>query len=113
MPCDPPLLGAILAPLLEDFLYWFAQSQTLLEAATLDCLSGLEQQTLLNRVLQAQQEVLTVRTLLTATDGQVGVDVSQMNAWHRLVMDCWQVSRQARLSETAPDADGINLPSER
>jgi Protein of unknown function (DUF2605) len=96
LPCDSHLMEAILAPLLEDFLHWFNRSQTLLESATLDCLSGSEQQTLLQRVLDAQQEVLTVRTLLAATDGQVGVDVGQMNGWHRLVMDCWQVSRLAR-----------------
>jgi Protein of unknown function (DUF2605) len=95
-PCDSHLMESILAPLLEDFLHWFARSQTLLEAAPLTCLSGSEQQTLLRRVLDAQQEVLTVRTLLAATDGQVGVEVGQMNAWHRLVMDCWQVSRLAR-----------------
>jgi Protein of unknown function (DUF2605) len=90
------LLESVLAPLLEDFQYWFTRSRALLENQEIPFLEDEKQANLLERVLQAHQEVNTVRTLLTLTDGQVGVDTSTLMAWHQLVAECWQVSTRLR-----------------
>ncbi|HTL90482.1 MAG TPA: DUF2605 domain-containing protein, partial [Leptolyngbya sp.] len=89
-------LKTVLEPLLDDFQYWFSRSRTLLETKTIFFLSPTEQADLLDRVIQTQQEVSAVQSLLKATDGQAGVDTSVLVAWHHLVSECWQVSLTLR-----------------
>lgn len=96
LPSDPDFLRTLLEPLLDDFEHWFSRSQQLLEQERLAFLAPERQSDLLNRVCQAAQEVSTTRTLLNATDGQVGVDTSVLLGWHRLVHECWAVSMKRR-----------------
>jgi Protein of unknown function (DUF2605) len=98
---ESDLLKAVLEPLLDDFLYWFGRSQTLLETESLDFLSDEEQSSLLGRLQHAQQEIKTARLLLSATDGQAGVETSMLMMWHHLVTECWQVSIRFRTSPPA------------
>jgi len=70
------LLKAILEPLLEDFQYWFSRSRNLLEFQEMAVLSPREQADLLHRVKSAQEEVAAAQSLLQATDGNVGVEMS-------------------------------------
>ncbi len=93
---EPDLLKTVLEPLLDDFQYWFARSRTLLETETLSFLLPEEHTDLLDRVIQTQQEVSTVQTLLKLTNGQAGVDTSVLVNWHHLVSECWQVSMKLR-----------------
>lgn len=93
---ESDLLKALLEPLLEDFQYWFQRSRSLLEAHTIDFLEPNAQADLLDRVIQAQQEVSTAQMLLNATDGQVGVEASIMVPWHNLVAECWKVGMRYR-----------------
>ena len=93
---EPDLLKTVLEPLLEDFQYWFSRSRTLLETETIFFLSPAEQANLLDHVIQTQQEVSTVQSLLKATNGQAGVDTSVLVTWHHLVSECWQVSMKLR-----------------
>ncbi|WAL58325.1 DUF2605 domain-containing protein [Thermocoleostomius sinensis] len=93
---EPELLKSLLEPLLDDFLYWFERSRSLLEGNTLNFLSTEAQADLLQRVRQAQQEVETARMMLKVTDGQVGLDTAVLMPWHRLVTECWQVSMRFR-----------------
>jgi hypothetical protein len=62
-----------LEPLLEDFTYWFSRSRLLLESERLSFLSLEEQDDLLARVKNAQQEVATAHLLFKTTGGQVGI----------------------------------------
>lgn len=91
------LMSSLLKPLLEDFQYWFGRSRDLLEQERLSFLGDEGQAELLARVQQAQREVTTASSLLHATEGQVGVEMSVLMEWHRLVAECWQVSRRHRI----------------
>lgn len=90
------LMSSLLQPLLEDFQYWFGRSRALLEQEQLSFLGDEGQTDLLHRVQQAQQEVATASSLLQATEGQVGVEMSVLMQWHRLVAECWQVAKRYR-----------------
>jgi hypothetical protein len=98
-PSEQELLQNILQPLLVDFEYWFSRSRDLLAQEQLRFLSASAQAELLARVTQAQQEVQAAQMLFEATDGRVGIELSQMLNWHQLVSECWQISRQLRLSQ--------------
>ncbi|MEO1208827.1 MAG: DUF2605 domain-containing protein [Cyanobacteria bacterium J06638_20] len=91
------LMNSLLKPLLEDFQYWFGRSRTLLEQEQLDFLEDGAQDNLLERLKQAQQAVSTSSLLLQATEGQVGVEMSVLMEWHRLVAECWQIARRHRM----------------
>jgi Protein of unknown function (DUF2605) len=93
---ESELLKAVLEPLLDDFQYWFGRSRTFLEQHSVDFLGEAQQADLLSRVCEADREVATARSLLTLTDGQVGVDSAVLVPWHRLVAECWQVSARFR-----------------
>lgn len=86
------LLKTVLAPLLEDFQYWFTRSHEFLETEHLSFMSEQEQSNLLLRVKQAQDELSTAKMLFTATDEQVGIDMATIAPWHQLVAECWKVS---------------------
>jgi hypothetical protein len=96
LPSDPDLLKQVLAPLLEDLQYWFNRSQQLLEGDRLNFMSEDEQTAMLNRVLEAQKGVGVAQSLLVATDGQAGVEMSLLMGWHKLVTECWAISMQQR-----------------
>ncbi|MDB9311612.1 DUF2605 domain-containing protein [Spirulina sp. CS-785/01] len=98
-PSERELLVNILEPLFDDFQFWFARSQNLLETENIDFLSEGEQADLLERVKHAQQEVATAKMLFHATGEQVGVELSTLTPWHQLVTQCWQVSQRWRLSQ--------------
>ncbi len=101
---DSDLLKEVLAPLLEDFEYWFRRSRLLLEHETIPFLHSSEQTDLLERVVVAQQEVSTAKLLFQATDGQAGIEMAVLAPWHHLVTECWQVARRFRLEEISqPD----------
>ncbi|HEY9699948.1 MAG TPA: DUF2605 domain-containing protein [Trichocoleus sp.] len=101
---DPEFLKTLLHPLLEDFQYWFARSQTLLENEAIDFLGDDLQADLLARIQQAQQEVSTAQMLLKLTDGQVGLETSILMPWHQLVTECWQVGMRHRMQRSTPDS---------
>ncbi|MFM7449553.1 MAG: DUF2605 domain-containing protein [Leptolyngbyaceae cyanobacterium] len=96
---DSDLLKEVLAPLLEDFEYWFQRSRLLLEHEAIPFLQASEQANLLGRVVAAQQEVATTKLLFQATNGQAGIEMAVLMPWHRLVTECWQVARRFRLGE--------------
>jgi hypothetical protein len=96
LPPDPDLLRQVLAPLLEDLQYWFSRSRQMLEVESLDFMAAVDQQAMLDRVLEAQQAVGVSQSLLAATDGQAGVEMSLMMDWHKLVTECWALSMQHR-----------------
>jgi hypothetical protein len=96
LPSDPNLLRQVLLPLLEDFQYWFEGSRSFLEAEPLGFMDTEAQQQMLDLVIKAQQEVNVVQSLLGATDGQAGVDLSLLMTWHHLVLECWGLRRQQR-----------------
>jgi len=102
------LLKAILEPLLEDFQYWFSRSRTLLESEQVAVLSPAQQADLLQRVKTAQEEVRATQSLFQATDGNVGVEMSTIGPWHKLVTECWQVAMQNRQQQQQLPHQGIN-----
>ncbi|MEO1093518.1 MAG: DUF2605 domain-containing protein [Cyanobacteria bacterium J06638_28] len=93
---DQPLIKTILEPLLDDFQYWFSQSEELLTSEKATCMVAQEREGLLNRISTAQKEVATARTLLLATAGQAGVEASMVTHWHQLVGQCWQAAQYIR-----------------
>ncbi len=97
-PSEREILQNVLQPLLVDFDYWFGRSIELLERERIPFMPPLVQDDLLNRVKQALQEVSVAKMLFQAVDGQVGIEPSQMVAWHQLVTECWQVSTRLRQS---------------
>jgi hypothetical protein len=100
------LLKAILEPLLEDFQYWFSRSRNLLESQELTILTPQEQADLLRRVKSAQEEVTATQSLFNATDGNVGVEMSTIAPWHKLVTECWQVAMHNRQQQQAQPGQG-------
>lgn len=99
LPTDPDLLKSLLNPLLEDFEYWFERSHILLESERMEFMELREQQNLLNRVMEMQQSVNAMKSLVSATNGQAGVDMKVLMDWHRLVHECWGVSMKHRQSK--------------
>jgi len=95
-PSEQELLKTLLEPLLGDFQYWFSRARTLLETELIPFFSQEEQANLLDRVIQAQKEVLSAKMLFEAMDEQVGVDMAMLMVWHQLVTECWQVSTRLR-----------------
>jgi hypothetical protein len=98
LPPDPDLLKQVLSPLLEDLQYWFSRSRQMLEAESLRFMTLDAQETMLDRVVEAQQAVGVAQSLLVATDGQAGVEMSLLMSWHQLVTECWALSMQQRQS---------------
>ncbi|MGB3613680.1 MAG: DUF2605 domain-containing protein [Elainellaceae cyanobacterium] len=94
------LLQAVLAPLLDDFTYWFSQSQSLLEQHELIHFTTEQQADLLARVHQTQQEVAAAIALFNATGHQVGVDPDTVGKWHTLVAECWRASMDHRAAQS-------------
>jgi Protein of unknown function (DUF2605) len=103
-PTEKELLKTILEPLLEDFQYWFGRSRSLLETETLSFISPEEQQDLLDRVKQSQQEVSTVQMLFKVTGGEAGIETSVLVPWHKLVAECWQVAMKWRSLKAADNS---------
>lgn len=93
---EKQLLKSVLAPLLDDFLYWFDLSLTALEKHRLGFMSVAEQEDLIDRIRQAQREVTATKSLFQATDGNAGIDVQVLMPWHQLVSECWQVAQKRR-----------------
>lgn len=100
-PAESELLKNLLEPLLEDFLYWFGRSRTLLETETIDFLGAEKQAQMLSRVQKAQEEVTVAKQLFLATDGQAGVQMQVLMPWHQLLTECWQVSMRFRKEQAA------------
>ena len=97
---EPELLKTILQPLLEDFQYWFERSRNLLETEKISFLSEKQQIDLLERVKKAQKEVTTAKTLFEATNGRVGVEMTVLMPWHKLLTECWQIATRFRLEQS-------------
>jgi predicted flavoprotein YhiN len=98
-PNETEILQQVLAPLLEDFQYWFNRSSSLLESETMPFLSSDEQADLLARIKKAQAEVKAATTLFHATGGRAGVETKVLIPWHRLVAECWNIARKWRESK--------------
>lgn len=101
---DSDFLKSLLEPLIDDFLYWFERSRSLLESHEIDFLGKPQQAELLQRVKQAQREVEAARTLLKVTEGKAGLDTAVLMPWHRLVTECWQVSARFRTEHSPSDS---------
>jgi hypothetical protein len=99
LPENQAILKAVLAPLLDDFLYWFGLSLMSLENEPLPFMDQAAQGDLINRVRQAQAEVGAAKSLFVATDGHAGIDLEIVTVWHRLVGECWRVAQQRRQYE--------------
>ena len=98
-PNETEILQQVLAPLLEDFQYWFNRSSSLLESEKMPFLSSEEQTDLLARIKKAQAEVQAAKTLFQATEGRAGVETKVLMPWHRLVAECWNIARKWRESK--------------
>ena len=98
-PTEKELLKTVLEPLLEDFLYWFGRSRTLLESEQMSFMTTGEQSELLARIIQSQQEVQTAKMLFEATEESAGIDSKMLIPWHQLVAECWDVSRRRRTTQ--------------
>lgn len=97
---EPDLLKTLLEPLLDDFIYWFERSHQLLEREKIPFLTEVEQKDLLEQVKTAQQEVKTTQSLFQVTGGQVGVEMSILISWHRLLTQCWRISFRFRQEQS-------------
>ena len=97
---EPELLKTVLKPLLQDFQYWFGRSLALLETERIEFLSFEEQSDLLERVKQAKQEVSVAQIMFEATGEQVGIEMSALMPWHKLVTECWKVAMRLRLQSS-------------
>ena len=95
-PSETEILQQVLAPLLDDFLYWFDRSASLLESEKIPFLSAQEQEDLTKRIKHAQAQVQAAKTLFHATGGQAGVETEVLMPWHHLVAECWSIARQWR-----------------
>lgn len=90
------LLEQLLEPLLEDFIYWFGRSQSLLANTDIDFLTEQQRHHLLERLDTAQKEVQTAKLLFNLSGKTVGVDVQAMAPWHGLLMECQSIGMRYR-----------------
>jgi hypothetical protein len=97
---DPELLKVVVAPLLEDFQFWFRRTRELLEQERLGFLEPGAQADLLARLRKTQQQVTVAQSLLEATAGEAGIEMTVLTPWHQLVLECWQVSRKFQRQQT-------------
>ena len=95
-PSETEILQQVLAPLLDDFLYWFDRSTTLLESEQMPFLSVEEQGDILAKIKNAHAQVQAAKTLFHATGGQAGVETQVLMPWHHLVAQCWSIARKWR-----------------
>lgn len=93
---EKDLLKKILEPLLDEFQYWFSESCFLLESERISFLSVDEQEQLLSKIKQYQEEVKTSAMLFKVTNGETIVDPSIIAVWHQLVAECWDIIRKWR-----------------
>ncbi len=93
---ETTLLAQVLKPLLDDFQYWFGRSLAFLEQENVIGLTQDQQADLRGRVNTALAETQTAAALLSATDGQVGVEAAKVMNWHGLVAECWAAARRHR-----------------
>ena len=100
-PTEKEILSTVLKPLLEDFQYWFDRSISLLKTEKLPFLSADEKEDLLTRIEKAKLEVSTAQMLFTATEGEIGIEPKMLVPWHKLVAECWDVSRRWREVKSA------------
>lgn len=96
LPENQAVLKMVLAPLLDDFLYWFGRSLAALEQEPLPFMESRDQEDLISRVRQAEAEVGAAKSLFAATDGHAGIDLEVVTVWHRLVGECWRVAQLRR-----------------
>lgn len=99
---DPDLLKTVLDPLLDDFQFWFRRTRELLEQERLGFLDANAQADLLARLRRTQQQVTVAQSLLEATEGEAGIEMSVLMPWHQLVLECWQISRKIQRQQTGP-----------
>ncbi|MEL6552437.1 MAG: DUF2605 domain-containing protein [Cyanobacteria bacterium J06621_11] len=105
-PEDTALLKAVLPPLLKDFQHWFGRTIQLLETQEIAFLSPVEQTSLLERVREAKNQVSASQSIAAITDGQAGIEMPVVMAWHKLVYECWGVALRYRKENiTASDDD--------
>ena len=83
MPDDQALLKKVLAPLLDDFSYWFERSLSALEKEQLSFMSQQEQNKFMARIRDAQAEVGAAKSLFNATDGKAAIDMNVLVPWHK------------------------------
>ncbi len=96
LPDDQEMLKTILAPLLEDFSYWFERSLAALEKEQVAFMTPQEQEAFMAKIKQAQAEVSATKSLFNATDGAAGVDMKVLMPWHQLVTECWAIAQKNR-----------------
>jgi hypothetical protein len=108
-PAEKELLKTILEPLLEDFQYWFSRSRSLLEKENVSFLKEPQKSQLLERLVNAQQEVSTVQMMFKATDGEAGIPASMLVPWHRLVAESWDLARKWRAIAKNGEEPDLNL----
>ncbi|MEM1311613.1 MAG: DUF2605 domain-containing protein [Cyanobacteria bacterium P01_C01_bin.70] len=103
---EKPLVQTILEPLLDDFQYWFSETKRLLNSPKAECLAASDRQALVEELNEAEQSVGTAKTLMLATGGKAGVELSVVTHWHQLVAKCWQTSRYIRQQNANGPAAG-------
>lgn len=96
LPENKELLKSILAPLLDDFLYWFDRSLQALEKEQLSFMDEKEQQAFMARIRQSQAEVGAAKSMFNVMDGSAGIDMRVVAPWHQLVTECWGVAQKNR-----------------
>lgn len=95
-PANTEFLKTVLEPLLDEFQYWFDYSCQMLENEKINFMSDYAQCNLLQRIKQAQEELRAAKSLLKATDGQVGIGMAILMPRHQLVNECWNVGIRRR-----------------
>ena len=95
-PSEKELLKQVLEPLLDDFIYWFSRSLSLLESEKMPFLAEDEQTALIAEIKSARDQVSTAKMLFKATEGEAGIDSKMLLPWHNLVARCWDIAKAWR-----------------
>lgn len=96
---DSEVLKNIFEPLLEDFVYWFGRSLTLLETEELNFMTSNQKLDLINRIKETLQAVQTAKMMYKLSGEQVAVEVQAILPWHNLLMECQAVGMRFRQSQ--------------
>jgi hypothetical protein len=101
IPSDRQLLQTIIEPLLEDFIYWFNKSETMLTSQRINFLAKEEQSAMISKIQKHKQEISAAQSLFRAMNSAVIIEPSQVQKWHAAVKEYWSIAVKLRNQRTA------------
>lgn len=93
---DAALLEHLLGSLLDDFSFWFARGETLLDLCPELVMAADARARLRSELDQARRELQAAVALRGASPVPMALSMETMAPWHQLMLQIWSLSAQLR-----------------